>query len=108
MGVQRVAKHFCASVCMYFLCFTGTLFTCICRTRTRRQAVTKRRPVGRRAAQQHALISARSSSSGDDDGDGDYSANEHSSSANSSDADYRRRTKWLTKRMAAQAVRWVL
>lgn len=35
----------------------------------------------------------------------DCSAKEHSSSAHSSDADYRPRTKWLTKRIAAQAVR---
>ena len=80
-----------------------------CRTRTRRRAVTRRTPVSHRAAQQRPVITAQSSSSGsdDDDADDDYSANERSSSANSSDADYRRRSKWLTKRMAAQAVRYV-
>lgn len=89
----------CINVC--------TLFTCVCRTRTRRRAATRRQPVARRATQQRPVITAHTSSSGNDDDDDDYSANEHSSSANSSDADYRRRTKWLTKRMAAQAVRSV-
>jgi len=88
---------------MYFLYFFPHIF----RTRTTRQrAVTRRKPIGRRAAQQRPIISGHLSSSGndDDDDDNEYSANELSSSA-SSDADYRRRTKWLTKRMAAQAVR---
>ena len=62
-----------------------------------------------RVTQQRPVIMAHihSSSSGNDDDDDNYSANEKSSSDNSSDTDYRRRTKWLTKRMAAQAVRWL-
>jgi len=75
------------------------------RTTRRRQVAGKRKSVGRRIAPQRPAITAQSSSSGNDDEDDNYSANEPSSSDNSSDADYRRRTKWLTKRMAAQAVR---
>ena len=78
----------------------------VCRARTRRRAVTKRKPVGRRVTQQRPIITAQSSSSANDDED-DYSANELSSGS-SSEAEYRRRTKWLTKRMAAQAVRCVI